>query len=1067
MKNPHWINKAKIFCECIVLVLLFGTIKSVHCQTLAFENYTVETGFKSPQVLGIFQSHDNIIWICSSNALNKFDGKSFTTYNEKNGLLSNIVFSINQDSRLRYLVGTYKGLNISTDGRNFFRASDPDSIASKGVLKVFIDSKGRILLGTAQGAAILNDTTVVRFAEKSILNGKVIQNIDEDKEGNIWFSTTKGVIKMGSNAVFTLFNGDNGIKWNAAYGVFNVSPSTYWFLCHSGLYVYNAKFPVDPTKGIQMVEKVLIPGLSNDSTKFFAYSKDKKGGIWLGTDNGLYYVFNNQVDRYTELDGLVTTDIFRITEDREGNMWFGSKRNGISKLLSRRFLAFNQKGLSGEIEALYKDSIGDIYAGSSEGAFVMRNKRFDSITGAKVPFVSSIIVLQNKTQLFGNRSSIFRYSGNKVKQLAYKNANGKYKITKKIKSLKLLETNLQEVLVATNGGVWKIDGDSIVQIKNIAEIIKEIIVHDLFQDKSGNIWVGSEKGLKIFSYPDYAQVIIPKLEQGLKVDVMQIVHSETGEYFFATNSGLFRWDGVNLYKYTDKNSGLPNNQVVSIAIDKSGTIWAGLGNGIARIYLDKKDKHKIIVRSFDLESGFNGQSCLCRSICINDETGHIYFGTPKGIVVFRPEFDIPNKTQPYLMFTDILLFKDTAQWAQFELDSINSQNLPYGLKLPFSKNHLTFKFVGVSNYYPQKIRYQYYLKGYEKTWREVTTKNEETYPELPPGEYEFLVKSCNADGVWNENPISFKFSILPPFYRTWWFYGCIAMIIAFGIFSYIQINLANRKIISQKEQISRQKEVIEKKNQEVMDSINYAKTIQEAILPPDRSFTELFTDAFVFYQPKDIVSGDFYWIEKVGKKVVFAVVDCTGHGVPGALMSIVGHNALNQAVKENKILSAAKILDYLNKYVNDTLHTASKVENAPRVRDGMDMSLCVLDIDSLTIEFAGAYNPIWMIRDSNLMEIKADRRPIGSSDLYGDQEFKNNTIHLQTNDKIYLFSDGYADQFGGEDGKKFNKSRFKEIIKQIHGEKMSIQKRMLLEALNTWKGEFEQVDDICIIGVQI
>ncbi|MBX7182741.1 MAG: SpoIIE family protein phosphatase [Bacteroidia bacterium] len=1066
MQSTNWAHILKLIGISWVIGFLSLFAQLAVAQTLAFENYTVETGFKSPQVLGIFQSHDNTIWICSSNALNRFDGKSFTSFNEKNGLLSNVVFSINQDKKLRYLVGTYKGLNISIDGRTFGRAADPDSIAAKGVLKVFIDSRGRILLGTADGVGELKDTVVVRFAEKTQLDGKSIMNIDEDREGNLWFSTTKGIFKLDSKSNITKFDGFNGIVYNAANAVFEVGGGVYWFLCYSGLYEYNSHHLPNPTTGIPELKHVVIPGLSDDSTKtkFFAYSKDKQGGVWLGAEDGLYYVINRQAIRYTEADGLVTTDIFRIFEDKEGNMWFGSKRNGISKLLSRRFLNYKHKGLNGEIEALYKDHYGTIYAGSPEGGFVLRNNHFDSITGIKIPFVSSILVLEDQEQLFGNRSYIYRYNGKTFKELPYKSpTRGIYKV----KSFKMLETNLHEVLVATNNGVWKIDRDSIRLSEGLRKYIGEEIVHDLYQDEKGNIWVGTAKGLKIFTYPDYLPVVFSKLELGLKLPVKQIVRSDAGEYFFATDNGMFRWDGKELYKYNDENSALPNNQVVCIAIDKAGVIWVGLGNGIARIYLDKTDKRKISVRSFDLESGFNGQSCLSRSICIDDKTGHIYFGTPKGIVVFRPEYDIPNTTPPYLMFTDIQLLKDTADWSLFEMDSMGANNLPIGVKLPYNKNHLTFKFVGVSNYYPLKIRYQYYLKGYEKTWREPTTKNEETYPELPPGDYEFFVKSCNADGVWNAEPISFKFTIEPPFYRTWWFYGIIGLIIASGIFSYIQINLANRKITSQNEQISRQKELIEKKNNEVLDSINYAKTIQEAILPPDRSFIESFTGAFVLYVPKDIVSGDFYWIEKIGKKVVFAVVDCTGHGVPGAFMSIVGHNALNQAVKENKILSASKILDYLNNYVNETLHTANISENGRKVRDGMDMSLCVFDTETLVIEFAGAYNPLVLIRDQELTEIKADRRPIGSTDLYGDQMFKNNVIQLQRNDRIYLFSDGYADQFGGPEGKKFYKGRFKETLKLMQGEPMAVQKAILIETFTKWKGDFEQVDDICIIGVQV
>jgi serine phosphatase RsbU (regulator of sigma subunit)/Flp pilus assembly protein TadD len=269
--------------------------------------------------------------------------------------------------------------------------------------------------------------------------------------------------------------------------------------------------------------------------------------------------------------------------------------------------------------------------------------------------------------------------------------------------------------------------------------------------------------------------------------------------------------------------------------------------------------------------------------------------------------------------------------------------------------------------------------------------------------------------------------------------------------------------------------LLEKKNneitrqkQEITDSINYAQTIQRAILPPEKLLQKYLPDSFVIFKPKDIVSGDFYWTEKVKERVYFAAVDCTGHGVPGAFMSIIGHNGLNRAVKDFKLTHPAEILDKLVELVTEALHA----ENQGEIKDGMDVALCCLHIPSpsergqgVRLEYAGAYNPVYLIRNKEVIEFKADRQPIGAFEKR--QPFTNHEIQLQTDDCIYVFSDGVVDQFGGEKGKKLSSKRMKEMLLSVVNLPMEQQYTELHNRFTAWQGKEEQTDDVTLIGVRV
>ncbi|MES2567726.1 MAG: SpoIIE family protein phosphatase [Bacteroidota bacterium] len=280
-----------------------------------------------------------------------------------------------------------------------------------------------------------------------------------------------------------------------------------------------------------------------------------------------------------------------------------------------------------------------------------------------------------------------------------------------------------------------------------------------------------------------------------------------------------------------------------------------------------------------------------------------------------------------------------------------------------------------------------------------------------------------------------------------------------------------QKVIERTEQVVKQKEEIELKTKEleilfkqVTDSIHYAKRIQEAILPPNNLVKQVLPESFVLYKPKDIVSGDFYWIDKKNDWCYFAAVDCTGHGVPGAFMSIVGYNLLKDILKNTESIEPSVIMDKMNDGVAHTLHT--NTTSGKQTKDGMDMTLCAINYSTLELQFSGAFNPLYIIRNNELIQYKADKFPVGM--FIGEkQNFTNNLIQLQKGDSIYIFSDGYADQFGGPKGKKFMAGNFRQLLVDVSKLPIETQKSTLNQTIEEWRGNLEQVDDILIIGVQV
>ncbi len=270
------------------------------------------------------------------------------------------------------------------------------------------------------------------------------------------------------------------------------------------------------------------------------------------------------------------------------------------------------------------------------------------------------------------------------------------------------------------------------------------------------------------------------------------------------------------------------------------------------------------------------------------------------------------------------------------------------------------------------------------------------------------------------------------------------------------------KVRERTTEVVEQKEIIEEKNRDITASINYAKRIQDAILPDINTIKKYHPDLFVFFRPRDIVSGDFYWYRRLGKKSVLAAVDCTGHGVPGAFMSMIGNDCLHNIVEIEEITDPNRILDELHVHINRILQ-----QSHSRVKDGMDMALCVIDDEKKTVEFSGAKNPLVYIQNGEMNYIRGDKMPIGGRDIDYMGKYTKHTIEITSPATFYIFSDGYQDQFGAGERKKFMIKNLRNKFFEIHQKPFDEQKQLLQQTLDNWRGEECQVDDILVIGFRI
>ncbi|WP_291725973.1 SpoIIE family protein phosphatase [Bernardetia sp.] len=412
------------------------------------------------------------------------------------------------------------------------------------------------------------------------------------------------------------------------------------------------------------------------------------------------------------------------------------------------------------------------------------------------------------------------------------------------------------------------------------------------------------------------------------------------------------------------------------------------------------------------------------------------------------------------------------------------------LSLTFDNNAIAFNVASPFFIEEKQIQFAYFLEGLDEKWSEWTSLNVKEYNNLKEGKYTFKVKAKNYLGQ-ESTEATYQFEVLPPWHRTtlaFVLYFVFGAGIIFGstrLYTHrlrkqnehlenmvrertdqiMQVNTElqqqNEEIVQQRDQLDTKNQQIEEQNKNIVSSINYAKRIQTALLPMEERVKQQIPKHFIFYQPRDIVSGDFYWIEKVEDKIIIAVADCTGHGVPGAFMSMLGSSGLSDAVFQQKLTSPELILTHLHNYIFSALKQ-SKSDN----RDGMDIAIVVWNKAQNQLHYAGAMNPLYFIQNEELQTIKADKIPVGGT-VSRERIYTPHTINLTTETTIYLASDGYQDQFGGKDSRKFMTKRFRELLLEISHLPMPEQEKRMADVFERWKGSHKQIDDVLVMGMKL
>lgn len=467
----------------------------------------------------------------------------------------------------------------------------------------------------------------------------------------------------------------------------------------------------------------------------------------------------------------------------------------------------------------------------------------------------------------------------------------------------------------------------------------------------------------------------------------------------------------------------------------------------------------------------------------------MYFGGKNGITYFNPKDITNNQYAPPVVLTGLKLFySDVSLTDTTQTILMKNINVADKIVLEFKQNIITFEYAALNYINSEKNEYKYTLQGFDNKWYHVGNKREATYTSLAPGEYIFRVVACNNDGIWNNEGASIKVIVLPPWWQTWWFRGIIVLFLL-GIlvvfFKYKQyqyrqqnkileqkvqirteeLTVANQEIISQNEQISKQRDALEKQNKMITQSITSGQRIQSALLPSETLLQSYFDDYFILYYPRDIVSGDFYWSHWVNEYFFIIASDCTGHGIPGAFMSMLGNAMLNEIIIKSKIHDPAQILFELNKNIQETFKKTQDGSNS--VDEGMDITVAAVNTYTNKLHIASALQPFYITINGKIECVSGDMFSIGEIfSRIQNPEFTTKIYDIEPGMCLYIGSDGIVDQFSSETKKKFTSKRLIQVLEENKHLSMQSQVWAINEAFENWKSTEPQLDDIMLIGLR-
>lgn len=920
--------------------------------------------------------------------------------------------------------------------------------------------------------------------------GKEYLRMYQDKGGVFWIGSMYGLIQYDHLwGRFLVFQNDENKKVltsNTIYSIFEDNNSRIWIGTDRGLNIYNRELNT-----IQKITANNINRLYDD--KIIDIFEDNGGNIWVATFEGLNRLIKSQFT-YTKLD-INADNNFPATYDDAANIWY-AQNNKISKysrtlLTNKHFTLpdnlFNVNDFTGDADYIITDMVisGDQNIWVSTDNKISRYNIFEE----KVDFtkeIGAIIVdadsIKNsvKRLLLGKANKLYAFcpngmyvlNSNTLKTENFHSFTLNYEFIDEvdINYFKDARTNKDgNIWIRTSVGIYRFAPQQ-SKLSLIFEFDDEFKTGPLSKgkfdfDKDGNLWFSTLPYLYNLNVESFeTKKWEAKFEHDWGVSNVKVGKSKI--YIYGSN-GLYSFDTENEdFEYASVENGFVDNSINGLEEDNCGYLWLTGLKGLI-----KYDPIEHVSKNFFTSFDFSSYQFLGNPQNFKIPTSEKLLFTTTGFISYYPDSinnNIPN----------VVIDKFTMRGKEFNLDSLIYYK--HTLNLKFNQNFLGFGFAVLDYTNPSENKYKYKLEGLDEDWNIVDANNRHAnYSGISSGKYTLKVIGSNNDKVWNEEGAQINIVITPPWYKTIIAYILYIIIISLSIWIFIRVRekklieekriLENKvlertaEIEKQKESLACQNEMIEEKNRNITDSIQYAQRIQEAILPPIEQIKEVVDDYFILYRPRDIVSGDYYWIAQRDSITIIVAADCTGHGVPGAFMSMLGIAFLNEIVNKEGITESNKILDRLREQIVLQLHqTGADGES----KDGMDVSLYVINHDTMKLSFSGAYNPLYIIRNNELSQLKADRMPIGYY-LKMDTPFSIEEYDLQKGDCLYNSSDGYPDQFGGDKGRKFMTKNFKALLLDIHKKPMAEQRDILDKRIDEWRGDIEQIDDIIVIGVKI
>jgi ligand-binding sensor domain-containing protein/serine phosphatase RsbU (regulator of sigma subunit) len=1015
-----------------------------------FKYFTVSDGLPNNYINTILAASDGSIWFGTEGGVARYYGSQITVYTEESGLIYNHIDRLTEDLEGNIWVVTANGISVIA-GDSIVSYSKGQGLTDNSVLDIFVDSRGTVHVATFPECGLTLFTSPYKYT--TISSAHIITDIAETPEGDLWYATQDHgiVINLGENEqklgyaqgltdedVLSLMVDHSGRIWCSTYV--------------EGIFIYeNGKFV--PQKMEDENQPVIIRMFEDSHLRIWFL--DAQNGVWL-----------KENDRYKHLtmeNNLVNDVVRSIIEDKYGNVWLGTI-SGASKYGRILFEVYDSDGLlpENDVTAVYFDTRGRVWFAPYGSLMYLYKDRMYKLDNIHNGFTEGAVTLafaeDHRNNIYvGTDYGLLYFNGRSMVTCKYWGAE-----SEEIQFYSLYYSDDDKLWCGTDQGLYVYrNGRRIIYHQDRTLLNLQVNAIEPVEDR---VYCATEGGISVFNSEGDHLINYTRAE-GLSSNVCNdIVHDTRNNIWVATDLGLTRISGYEHPEFTtfDAGDGLTSNAIYFLHFSDSTSLWLGTEKGLYKYDTENGDS-----RYYGIEEGFYPLETYLGAVT-SGRDGDMWMGTVAGLCHYMPEYDKPDPVPP-----DLILYPPLINGQEYHPGQTKGDLKP---EFPFNKNSVEFRYTGIHTTIPEKNRFTYYLKGYDEDWSPPVKDRSANYKKLPSGNYVFMVKAYNLDGVETEAEASFAFIIKPPFWKTAWFiiFEILAgLSLIYGTIKFRERQLIKekrilesrvrertREIEDQKVEIEAQRDEIFGKNKEITDSIQYAKHIQHAVLPGKTKLEGALPEHFILFRPRDIVSGDFYWVEHKNDRIVLCAADCTGHGVPGAFMSLLGLTFLNEIVNKDEILKASEILNNLrNSIINSMSHKDMQA------RDGMDVALIVIDKQLNILEFAGAYNPLVIIRGQEIIEYKGDKMPVGKHE--GEERaFTNHKVILQEGDLVYLFSDGFADQFGGEDGGKYKAIPFKRLLQKISAEPMDRQEELLNNELNRWMGDLDQVDDILVVGIR-